>query len=79
MGRVPMESEAMGSERELLRQMAKAMYAVHRRLEFYTKREIESPSNHQEFAREAEEELDGYNLALNAYNEWAIKSALTRE
>jgi hypothetical protein len=58
-------------EAALLRQMAQAMYAVHRRLEFYTEREVNSPSNHQDFAQQAQEELDAFNLALNSYNEWA--------
>jgi hypothetical protein len=61
-------------EKELLKQMAKAMYAVHRRLEFYTQREVNSPSNHQEFAREAQEQLDAFNVALVTYNEWAVAS-----
>jgi hypothetical protein len=58
-------------EKELLKQMAQAMYAVHRRLEFYTHREVNSPSNHQEFAREAQEQMDAFNTALTSYNEWA--------
>lgn len=29
-------------------------------VEFYLKREIESPANHQEFAREAQEKLDRF-------------------
>jgi hypothetical protein len=35
-------------------------------VEFYLKREIESPSNHQEFAREAQEKLDKFRVALRA-------------
>ena len=62
---------ALTEEQVLLKQMAKAMYAVHRRLEFYTEREINHPANHQEFAREAQVELDAFNLALTEYNEWA--------
>jgi hypothetical protein len=58
-------------EKELLRQMYQAMHAVYRRLEYYTEREINSPSNHQEFAREAQEELDAFHTAMVMYNEWA--------
>ena len=58
-------------EKELLRQMAKTMYAVKERLRFYTEREVTSPSNHQEFAREAQEEFDAFCAALVEYNEWA--------
>ena len=56
---------------ELLVKMAKAMYAVHQRLEFYTERETCNPGNHQEFAREAREQLLDFGRALSKYNEWA--------
>ena len=73
------EAEAkLADGAKLLQQMAKAMYAVHRRLEFYTEREVNSPANHQEFARQAREELDDFNLALTEYNEWAKVALLAR-
>ena len=58
-------------EKELLRQMATVMYAVKERLRFYTEREVNSPSNHQEFAREAQKEFDSFCSTLVEYNEWA--------
>jgi hypothetical protein len=42
------------------------MEAVAPIVEFYLKREIESPSNHQEFAREAAEKLARFRAALDA-------------
>jgi formate dehydrogenase maturation protein FdhE len=42
------------------------MEAVAPTVEFYLKREIESPSNHQEFAREAAEKLARFRAALDA-------------
>ena len=35
-------------------------------VEFYLKREIEAPANHQEFAREAQEKLDAFRQAQRA-------------
>lgn len=50
--------------RERLAAMRDSLIGVESTVEFYLKREIESPSNHQEFAREAQEKLDKFRAAL---------------
>lgn len=51
------------------KRLTKAVEAAWSTIEFYFKREIESPSNHQEFARQAEEKLDELRAALKAATE----------
>lgn len=47
-------------------EVRKALEDVVPIVEFYLKREIESPSNHQEFAREADEKLRRFRAAIEA-------------
>ena len=49
-----------------LREAREAMKGVESIVEFYLKREIESPANHQEFAREADEKLQRFRAAILA-------------
>jgi hypothetical protein len=49
------------AERE---RVLEALQGVEHTVEFYLKREIESPANHQEFAREASEKLDKFREAI---------------
>ena len=49
------------AENEKLREACRECLPL---IEFYTKREVESPSNHQEFAREAEERLRRFRAAI---------------
>jgi hypothetical protein len=51
------------AERE---RVLEAMQGVEHTVEFYLKREIESPANHQEFAREASEKLDKFRDVIRA-------------
>lgn len=53
-------------ERKARMDALKALQSVQRTVEFYMKREIESPSNHQEFAREAQEKLDAFRAAIRS-------------
>jgi len=49
---------------EKMKRLADAMRGVQSTVEFYMKREIESPSNHKEFAREAQEKLDNFRATI---------------
>jgi hypothetical protein len=51
---------------EARRDALAAMLSVQSVVEFYLKREINSPSNHQEFAREAQDKLGRFHAAMGA-------------
>jgi hypothetical protein len=53
-------------ERDVAERVREALQEVAPIVEFYLKREIESPSNHQEFAREAQEKLNRFRAAARA-------------
>jgi hypothetical protein len=57
--------DAMVADHEKqLRALVEVMTELKGFVEFYTYREVHSPSNHQEFAREAEERLHRFMAAL---------------
>ena len=56
-----------------------ALEGVESIVEFYLKREIESPANHQEFARQAQEKLDRFRdakMSLAASGQRAIEAKI---
>jgi len=55
-------------DRVVAERVAEALREVAPIVEFYLKREIESPANHQEFARQAQEKLDRFRAAAKDQN-----------